>query len=269
MLHDSFLTDEQTLLRWIELIHAQGIRRPGYPADRWAEQFCRDQFAGSGARAGAPRAGRRCRTGSCARRRCIVESRRRTIRDPVLCPAVLDADTRAARRACRLRRQRARRRCAARLSLYDVTLLRLPPAFTVLRRMRTIPASRRTRRPAARAGGLPLRSARHIGTDAPGAAVRARDPARHGAVDRRRRRGLRRRAAAAIRAVAVSTTCRTMASARPIPGVWIGDADGARLHALLDAGPVQVELRVDAALRRDHFATTSSASCRAPTTSGW
>ena len=29
---------------WIEQIYAQGIRRPGYPADHWAEQFCLERF---------------------------------------------------------------------------------------------------------------------------------------------------------------------------------------------------------------------------------
>lgn len=29
---------------WIDQIFAQGIRRPGYPADRWTEQFCLERF---------------------------------------------------------------------------------------------------------------------------------------------------------------------------------------------------------------------------------
>lgn len=33
MLRESFVPDERTLLDWITRIHAQGIRRPGYPAD--------------------------------------------------------------------------------------------------------------------------------------------------------------------------------------------------------------------------------------------
>jgi hypothetical protein len=35
-------TDE--IFGWIETIFAQGIRRPGYPADRWAEHWIRDRF---------------------------------------------------------------------------------------------------------------------------------------------------------------------------------------------------------------------------------
>ena len=29
---------------WIETVVAQGIRRPGYPADHWTEQFVLDKF---------------------------------------------------------------------------------------------------------------------------------------------------------------------------------------------------------------------------------
>ncbi len=36
------------MYRWIETVFAQGVRRPGYPADRWAEQYCRDQFRAIG-----------------------------------------------------------------------------------------------------------------------------------------------------------------------------------------------------------------------------
>jgi len=35
-------TDE--IFRWIETIFAQGVRRPGYPADRWCEDWIRDRF---------------------------------------------------------------------------------------------------------------------------------------------------------------------------------------------------------------------------------
>jgi hypothetical protein len=39
-----FLTDPNQMMGWIETIVAQGIRRPGYPADDWAEQWARDRF---------------------------------------------------------------------------------------------------------------------------------------------------------------------------------------------------------------------------------
>ena len=33
-----------TITRWIAQIEAQGLRRPGYPADAWTERWLRDQF---------------------------------------------------------------------------------------------------------------------------------------------------------------------------------------------------------------------------------
>jgi Peptidase family M28 len=39
---------EDRIYAWIEDVFARGIRRPGYPADRWAEQWLQDQFRGFG-----------------------------------------------------------------------------------------------------------------------------------------------------------------------------------------------------------------------------
>jgi hypothetical protein len=36
------------MLRWIEAVVEQGVRRPGYPADAWAEQFIFEQFESLG-----------------------------------------------------------------------------------------------------------------------------------------------------------------------------------------------------------------------------
>ncbi len=44
ILRAALVPNEQTLLDWISTIHAQGIRRPGYPADRWAERFCAERM---------------------------------------------------------------------------------------------------------------------------------------------------------------------------------------------------------------------------------
>jgi hypothetical protein len=41
---DSLIPSTDEIFSWIETIFAQGIRRPGYPADRWAESWIRDQF---------------------------------------------------------------------------------------------------------------------------------------------------------------------------------------------------------------------------------
>jgi len=41
---DTLIPSTDEIFGWIETIFAQGIRRPGYPADRWAEQWIRDRF---------------------------------------------------------------------------------------------------------------------------------------------------------------------------------------------------------------------------------
>ncbi|HYB92226.1 MAG TPA: M28 family peptidase [Candidatus Binataceae bacterium] len=43
-LHDAFVPDERTIFGWIETVFARGVRRPGYAADRWTEEFCLNQF---------------------------------------------------------------------------------------------------------------------------------------------------------------------------------------------------------------------------------
>jgi len=39
MPHDELIPPEQRIYDWIRQVFSQGVRRPGYPADRWAEQF--------------------------------------------------------------------------------------------------------------------------------------------------------------------------------------------------------------------------------------
>ena len=48
MPRDELVPDEAQIYAWIEKVFAQGVRRPGYPADRWAEQFCLEQFRAIG-----------------------------------------------------------------------------------------------------------------------------------------------------------------------------------------------------------------------------
>jgi len=47
LLEDAVPSQAQ-IYAWIEDVFAHGIRRPGYPADRWAEQFCLEQFRSFG-----------------------------------------------------------------------------------------------------------------------------------------------------------------------------------------------------------------------------
>jgi hypothetical protein len=43
-MEDAYVPDECTIFDWIESVVARGIRRPGYPADRWTENFCLERF---------------------------------------------------------------------------------------------------------------------------------------------------------------------------------------------------------------------------------
>jgi hypothetical protein len=47
-IHDEFLTSTDQMIAWISTVVEQGIRRPGYPADQFAEQFILDQFTAFG-----------------------------------------------------------------------------------------------------------------------------------------------------------------------------------------------------------------------------
>jgi hypothetical protein len=42
------IPSQDRIYRRIETVFAQGVRRPGYPADRWAEQYCGDRFRALG-----------------------------------------------------------------------------------------------------------------------------------------------------------------------------------------------------------------------------
>ena len=48
MPRDDLIPDEARIYAWIEEVFAQGVRRPGYPADRWAEQHCQERFHACG-----------------------------------------------------------------------------------------------------------------------------------------------------------------------------------------------------------------------------
>jgi len=41
---DELIPSEEVSYGWIAEVFAQGVRRPGYPADRWAEEFCLERF---------------------------------------------------------------------------------------------------------------------------------------------------------------------------------------------------------------------------------
>jgi len=41
---EAFVPDERTIFNWIETVVARGVRRSGYAADRWTENFCLERF---------------------------------------------------------------------------------------------------------------------------------------------------------------------------------------------------------------------------------
>jgi hypothetical protein len=47
-MRDELFPSEARIYAWIEEVFAQGVRRPGYPADRWAEQRALEQFRACG-----------------------------------------------------------------------------------------------------------------------------------------------------------------------------------------------------------------------------
>ncbi|MEX0682755.1 MAG: M28 family peptidase [Dehalococcoidia bacterium] len=44
MPRDEIVPSEATIYSWIEEVFSHGIRRPGYAADRWAEDWCQERF---------------------------------------------------------------------------------------------------------------------------------------------------------------------------------------------------------------------------------
>ena len=47
-MHDEHIPDETQMFAWLEEVFSHGVRRPGYPADRWAEGWLQDQFRALG-----------------------------------------------------------------------------------------------------------------------------------------------------------------------------------------------------------------------------
>ena len=47
-MHSNLVPSDDRIFSWIEEVFAQGIRRPGYPADRWAEDWLQQQFRAFG-----------------------------------------------------------------------------------------------------------------------------------------------------------------------------------------------------------------------------
>ena len=230
--------NEAVLLDWITRIHAQGIRRPGYPADRWAEQLCRQQLLQFGLENvrlepvelpyWEPRA---------ASLRIEAGAERFEI---ACCPLPFCAPTSGVTAELAAFDPAAPETVRGKASLYDLTLLRMPPTFTVQRRLLDERESRDAPAAARQAGFcydprgtfenavqvLPFgREIQHV-----------MEPSM---------------AAGAVAFIGVlrgypGGGCDYYVPydgiARDIPGVWISERDGMRLQALLETTPVQRHL---------------------------
>ena len=242
MLREDLVPDDATILDWITRVHAQGIRRPGYPADRWAEQFCRDQLAGYGLSDvrlepvelpyWEPRAAvLRVESGDAA--------------SELACFALpFSAPTTATRLQLASFDVQTPESVRGKVALYEVSPVCVPPSFAVQRRLLggrdavAAPA-------AARAAGfrfdprgtlentlqvLPFgREIQHVMEPSMGAGALAfigvlRDYPGGGCEYYVPYDGI----------------------SRPIPGVWVNERDGARLRALIDRSSTYITLQVDA-----------------------
>lgn len=240
MPHDSFVPDAATLYAWIEQVFAQGTRRPGYPADQWAEQFCLDQFRAFG-----------------------LEHARL---DPVQVPYW---ESRAATLHVEADGETMDLECMAlpfsepgevagelvpfdmageerrgKLALCDVQLTRLPPTFPVARRLKN--AQLLDGAPDAARQADFCYDPRDTFTGAE--QVLPFSPALQEVME----------PAIAAGAIGFVGVLRGYPGGgrdyyvpydgieRPIPGIWITEHDGDRLRALLKRGAVQARLTVDA-----------------------
>ncbi|MEN8162185.1 MAG: M28 family peptidase, partial [Myxococcota bacterium] len=226
--------DAKQIHAWIETIFDRGIRRPGTPADRWTEQFCLERFRAFGLGsvrlepvrlpAWEPREWslRVDGPGGALELPCfpLPHSAPTEERDLELVAWNPDSPTDAKGKAV----------------LEDVRLVRLPA---------TAPAARAARQ------GAGLSEAERIvdprGTFAEATHLLPFGPRIQWVLEPALEAG----AAAWIGALVdyPGDSCEYYvpydAEARAIPGLWIRGSDGARLRALLAAGPVRVRLRVD------------------------
>jgi hypothetical protein len=234
--HDASVPDESTIFGWIEDVFAHGVRRPGYTADRWTEQYCLDQFTRLGLKnvrlepvtlpywepvesSLTVRAGARQWSVDCfALPHCATT-------DGLTAPLVPW-------------REEARDAVRGAIALTDVPLMRSPADFPLMLAARHGDEAWRRYDPRGTLAGaiqvLPF--SRHVMNvmDAP-------------------------QAAGALGFVGVLSDypgdsyqyyVPYDAIARPLPGVWIRGSDGARLRQLCEQGSVQGTLR-NRAVRRD------------------
>lgn len=246
MATNTFGRDETTLLDWITRIHAQGIRRPAHPADRWAEEFCRRHFEEFGLEHVRAEA---VDVPYWEFRAASLRAEAQTATFEVPCFALpFSAPTPALGANLAIFDPNAPEAVRGKASLYAVDFLRMPPTFTVQRRLLDARESHQAPHAAQQA---------HFCYDPRGTFANAIQVL---PFPREIQHVMEPSMAAG--AVAFIGVLRGYPGggcdyyvpydgvSRDIPGVWIGERDGMRLRALLEAGPVRVEVRVDAVRSR-------------------
>jgi hypothetical protein len=242
-MRDDLVPEAEEILGWIERIYSQGIRRPGYPADRWAEEFSAERFREFGLEkvrlepAHLP---------YWEPQSWSLHARGEDGEIELPCfPLPHSAPTEEIELELVPFDPRSPSAVKGKASLDEVTLLRIPPASPVL-------------------GGsvveeLQLGEDLEMGVSPGGRLFDAR-----GSFDGATQvlpfgprfqwvmePSLAAGASAYIGALTdyPGDSCQYYVPydgvARPIPGVWIRNSDGARLRSMLAAGPVRVRLRVD------------------------
>jgi len=222
---DDLIPREDQIFGWIAEVFGRGVRRPGYPADRWAEAWLVEQFSALGLERVRQEPVALAYWEPLRAELTAIPSNGGAVEMPCFplphaAPGALEAEMVAFDAG-------APERVRGAAALCDTTLMRVPfgyyehvatwtydPDGSFAGASQVLPFAREmmeAMRPAADAG-----AAAFIGalTDYPGDSLEYYVP--YDAV------------------------------ARPIPGVWIRGSDGARLRSMLDAGAVRVRLTVEA-----------------------
>jgi hypothetical protein len=240
-MRDDLVPEQGTIFDWITTIHAQGVRRPGYPADLWAEEFCVERFGALGlekVRLEPVRLPRwEPRTWSLR-----VSAPAGELELPCF-PLPHSAPTPEIELELAAYEPASPSAVAGKASLHDAALVRLPPAA---------PASGgRELAAIGTAGGLDARPGGRV-YDPRDTFAGSEQVLPFSALIMQVMEPAIEAGAAAYVGVLAGYPGDSFeyyvpydAVARPIPGVWIRGSDGARLRAMLADGNVRVRLHVD------------------------